>query len=51
MKIKLTLSVEKVLVDICRKNNVNISNLLELSIMHQLKLKKITYVSQEQEYY
>lgn len=46
MKKKLTLSVDAELIDKAKQENINLSQLLESSIMDRLKLKKVLIIKE-----
>ena len=50
-KVKVTLSIEKVLVDMAKRQNVNLSQLLEYGIVSGKKVKKVITWEEEIEQY
>lgn len=50
-KIKVTLNIERVLLTYAREHNINLSALLEDSLMHTRKLKRVVSIVEEKEYY
>ena len=50
-KVKLTLSIEKVLLNVAREKKINLSKFLEYALIYNLKLKKVISIVEEKEYY
>lgn len=50
-KVKLTLSINPILLKIAREKKINLSECLEYSLMYHYKLKRVTTIIEEKEYY